>query len=237
MPFLLTFLAGMSTILGSILIFKKDDLNTIIGALSFASGVMITMSIVDLLPESYNLINFNTFLKIIYILLFMNIGIIISKIIDRRIVTENKLYKVGIVSMIAIILHNIPEGIITYITSRNNIKLGISISLAIAAHNIPEGISISIPIYYATKSHKKAILYTFISGISELLGAIISHLFLINITNNELGFLFSIVAGIMIYIAFTKLLPTSLSYKNKKITYLSFILGILFMLFSKFILK
>ena len=237
MPFLLTFLAGMSTVLGSILIFKKEDLNTIIWALSFASGVMITMSIVDLLPESYNLINFNNFLKIIYILLFMNIGIIISKIIDRGVVTENKLYKVGIVSMIAIILHNIPEGIITYITSRNNIKLGISISLAIAAHNIPEGISISIPIYYATKSHKKAIFYTFISGISELLGALLAHLFLINITNNELGFLFSIVAGIMIYISFTKLLPTSLSYRNKKITYLSFILGILFMVFNKFILK
>lgn len=237
MPFLLTFLASISTILGSVLIFKKQSLNIIIGALAFASGVMCTMSIIDLIPESYNLINSNLFLKVIYILIFINIGIIISTIIDRVVRLENNLYKVGIVSMLAIIIHNIPEGIITYITSSNNIKLGIMITIAIATHNIPEGITTSLPIYYSTGSKKKALIYTFVSGISELFGAILACLFLKDINNNSLGYIFSLVAGIMLYISLFELLPTSFSYKRKKITIVSFIIGVIFMIINRIILN
>ena len=76
---------------------------------------------------------------------------IIAQKIEKRAKNGIKLYKIGIISMIIIILHNIPEGIITFITSSSNINLGLKLSIAIALHNIPEGISISIPIYYSTK--------------------------------------------------------------------------------------
>ena len=72
------------------------------------------------------------------------------------VVEDTKLYKVGIVSMLAIILHNIPEGIATYVTGVSNKTLAISLTIAIALHNIPEGISIAVPIYYSTKSKLKA---------------------------------------------------------------------------------
>ena len=95
--------------------------------------------------------------------------------------TTNKenLYRVGIISMLAIILHNIPEGIATFISTTKDTSLGISLATSIAFHNIPEGISISIPIYYSTKSKTKAILYTFISALSEQIGAILTYLFLL----------------------------------------------------------
>ena len=80
--------------------------------------------------------------------------------------------------MIAMIIHNIPEGIATFITTNNDITLGISLAIAIALHNIPEGISIALPIYYSTNKKKKAIFYTLISGISEPFGAILAFLFL-----------------------------------------------------------
>ena len=105
-----------------------------------------------------------------------------------------------------LIIHNIPEGIITYITSYKNIHLGIKLSLAIALHNIPEGIIISIPLYYSTNSRKKALLYTSISGFSELFGAVIAKVFLANITNNVLGIILAVTAGIMIYISIFELL-------------------------------
>ena len=138
--------------------------------------------------------------------------------------------------MLTIILHNIPEGIATFISTTKNTHLGISLTIAIALHNIPEGISISVPIYYSTKSKLKAFLYTLLSALSEPLGALITYLFLYKYINNIiLGLLFSIIAGIMINISTQKLLPTSYSYKEKNITNIFFIIGIIFMLLKFFI--
>jgi len=161
--FILTTLAGLSTLLGTIIIFinKKKNNKIIIGSLSFAAGVMLTVSLTDLIPESINLLNktFIIFPAIIIMLIFIVIGIIISTAIDKYIPQrrEGELYKVGIISMLAIILHNIPEGIATFLSTENNITLGLSLTIAIALHNIPEGISISVPIYYATGSKIKAL--------------------------------------------------------------------------------
>lgn len=101
--------------------------------------------------------------------------------------------------------------------------------MAIALHNIPEGIAISIPIYYATKSKFQAFYYTFISALSEPFGALITYLFLQNfITTNIMGYLFAIIAGIMLQIAFCELLETARSYKMSKCVKLYFAIGCIF---------
>ena len=108
--------------------------------------------------------------------------------------------------MLSVTLHNIPEGITTFLTTTSNLKLGITLSLAIALHNIPEGIAIAIPIFYATKNRSKAFLYTVISGFSEFFGAIFAFLFLKEYLNFFLlSCLFGITAGIMIHISLTEL--------------------------------
>ena len=133
--------------------------------------------------------------------------------------------------MLAIIIHNIPEGIATFIATNSNVFLGFSLALAIALHNIPEGISISVPIYYATGNKKKALLYTLISALSEPIGAILAYLFLSKFINNTiLGLLFSLIAGIMLQISFCELLPSSKKY-NISTTFF-FILGVLIMIFN-----
>lgn len=102
-------------------------------------------------------------------------------------------------------------------------------TIAIALHNIPEGIAISIPIYYATKSKLLAFKYTLISALSEPFGAVITYLFLQDfITNNIMGYLFSIIAGIMIQIAFCELLKTAKGYNVNKTVKLFFLIGLLF---------
>ena len=118
MPFLLTFLASISTLLGGVLIFIKKQKNVIIYSLAFAAGVMITVSITDLIPEAFNLLitTYNNFYSILLILIFINIGIILSMIIDRFLPSNDELYRVGIVSMLAIILHNIPEDCSCYVS-------------------------------------------------------------------------------------------------------------------------
>ncbi|MCM1370504.1 MAG: ZIP family metal transporter [Clostridium sp.] len=234
--FILTTIAGFSTMIGTLLIFFKKNKKIIISSLAFASGVMLCVSLTDLIPESVKLINekFNTIPTILLVLIFIVIGIIISSYINLKLPIEKKenngLYKVGIFSMFAIIAHNIPEGIATFLATSTDTSLGIMLTIAIALHNIPEGISISIPIYYSLNSKKKAIGYTLISALSEPFGALLAYIFLSRVVNNQImGYIFSSIAGIMIYISLYELLPTSFKYKDKKRTIILFIIGIIFM--------
>jgi len=238
-PLILTSLAGLATLIGIIPIFVKikNKDYIIASACAFASGVMICISIFDLIPESISYLSgyFGSFGVISLCFIFMIIGIILSMILDSyidNVSSSGNLFKVGILSMIAIILHNIPEGIVTFIVSNKNIMLGVSICIAIALHNIPEGISIAVPIYYSTKSKKKAIFYTLLASLSEPFGAILTGLFLVNYVNDmALGLLFAFIAGIMIQISSGKLLPTGNNY-NKKMSFIFFIVGFIVMLTS-----
>ena len=125
-------------------------------------------------------------------LLFKLLDILLTKDVDN-------LYRVGIFSMLAIIVHNIPEGIITFILSSSDIRLGLFMGLSIALHNIPEGISIMVPVYYGSGSYKKAFLFTLIAGISEVVGGVVFYLLFNDYVNDLfLGSIFSFVAGIMI---------------------------------------
>lgn len=243
--FILTTFAGFSTLIGSIVIFikNKDKNNIICGSLSFAGAVMITVSFTDLIPESLTLLTnkYNNVFSLFLMFLGINLGIVLSLLIDKHfpnnnIKNNNKLYRVGIISMLAIILHNIPEGMATFMAGNTDLKLGISLAIAISLHNIPEGISISVPIFYATNSKIKALLYTALSGLSELFGALLTYLFLKPFINDTLmGLLFSIIAGIMLHISISELIPTSFNYNNKKLTIILFFVGILFMLVNHFI--
>ena len=240
--FLLTFIAGFSTMLGVLVIYikSKNHNKIIMASLSFAAGVMITVSITDLIPESILLLgnNLKNSTTIIISILSIVLGIIISMIIDYYLpdkpisnTKDKSLFKVGIISMIAIILHNLPEGIATFVATSSDVKLGISLTLAIAMHNIPEGISISVPIYYSTGSKKKAIFYTLISALSEPLGSLLAFIFLkIFINDTILGILFSLIAGIMLQISFCELLPAARKYDNKKYLFIFFTIGVIFML-------
>lgn len=241
LAFLLTLIAGLSTMIGIIFIFYKGNIiKATRYSLAFAAGVMFSVSILDLIPEALRLLT-NNLAKIKafkYITFFIITGFFMSTLIDIIIpenneVGDKKLYKLGIFSMLVIIIHNIPEGIATFLSSSTDISLGISLTIAIALHNIPEGISISVPIYSATESRGKALKLTLISALAEPLGAIIAFLFLKPIiTDNIMGCTLAIVAGIMSHISLVQLLPTSLKCNEKIKTFLIFILGIIFMLLS-----
>lgn len=242
LAFILSSLAGFSTIVGAFSIFlsKKKSLNFLIGGISFASSVMLFLSLFDLIPESINYFNitYKPFISIVLSLIFLSLGMCISIIIDKlfpNTFNEKSLYKLGIITTIGIIIHNIPEGIATFITTNKDLDLGISITIAIAMHNIPEGISISLPIYYYTRSLKKAFLYTFICAISEPFGALIAYLFL-KPSYNTFGTIYAIIAGIMIHISIYELLPEITKYKRYRITYVFYTLGLILVLINLLLL-
>lgn len=237
--FILSSIAGLSTIIGSLIIFisKKRTLNFLIGGIAFASGVMFFLSILDLIPESIIFLTNSYKIKpsILITLIFFVLGVCLSIIINKLFpstMNNKNLYNLGIITMIGITIHNIPEGIATFITTNENIKLGISITIAITMHNIPEGISIALPIYYYTKSKKKAIFYTVICAISEPIGAIIAYLFL-KPNYLTLGIVYAIIAGIMTYISMYELFPSITKYKRYRITYTFYILGLILVIVNK----
>ena len=233
-------LAGISTVIGSFIIFlniKSSD-NFISFCLSFSAIIMLGISIFELFPSSFifllNKYSFIILLIIISTLFIMGKGSI--NIINKMINNSNNLYKIGILNMIILILHNFPEGITTFATSINNINLGIKISFAIMLHNIPEGIVIAYPIYYSTGSKLKAINKTLLSGISEPIGALFGYIILKDYINEYMiSFLFIIVSILMIVLSIEYILPETYKYKNNKYIILGLILGILVVGLSLFL--
>lgn len=234
--FLLTIFAGLSTLIGYFMIFIKGDKEKIITfSLSFSASVMITLSFIDLIPLSLNYLNnYMFFLKFLIFIFFFLLGIYLSFFLSHQIDNHNSLKKIGIISLLTIILHNIPEGIVTFIISGIDLNLGISLGIAIGLHNIPEGISIAIPIYYGTNNKLKTFIIVFVAGLSEVLGAVVCFLFLSNCINNFfIGVIFAIISGMMINISISELLPEVLKYKKNKFIILGLIIGAIVIIISK----
>ena len=237
---LLSTIAGMSTMLGSLVIFfkiKNNFINKFITlCLSFSIAIMIGISITDLIPSSFfNLIlNYKLSVTLFTTLLSFGFGILIIILTNKLFQKDNNsLYKLGILSMITLMIHNFPEGIATFMGSMQDIKLGIKLSISIMLHNIPEGISIAVPIYYSTKSKKKALLHTFLSGFAEPLGALLAFLFLKSYINEVMiSIILIFVAGLMITLAIHEMYPKAMSYKCNKCIYIGLVLGIILIIIN-----
>jgi ZIP family zinc transporter len=108
-----------------------------------------------------------------------------------------KAFAIGYVHCIGHCYSQFPEGIATFVRLYLTQTIAIPVAVAIAIHNIPEGIAVSVPVYYATGSRRKAFWYSFLSGLSEPVGALIAYLILMPFLNNALfGIIFGVVAGI-----------------------------------------
>lgn len=249
-PVLLSFLAGLATVIGGFITFviKKDDLRMLSLGLGFSAGVMIFLSMTEIKSDAEELLLKyfpNNFLWITF--LGFIIGVFVAFCIDYFIPdhieeeefseekTENDIEahhgikRAGIITAVALALHNFPEGMATFFVSTQNLTLGIPVAIAIGLHNIPEGIAVALPIYYVTKKRRTAILYSFLSGIAEPIGAIISLVLLqIFLPQMFVGILFAMVAGIMVYISFDTLLPLSHKYGDWHMAIFGVMSGIIF---------
>jgi len=234
----LTLLAGLCTGIGSALAFFARRTNTqfLSTSLGFSAGVMIYVSLVEIFQKSRVALEEALGAGRGYwatVAAFFA-GIAIIALIDRLVPSfenphelhtaeqmndaqaaekQRKLYRMGIFSALAIGIHNFPEGLATFASALKDPHLGIAIAVAIAIHNIPEGIAVSVPIYYATGSRKKAFAYSFLSGLAEPVGAAVGYGLLFAFFNDVVfGLLFASVAGIMVFISLDELLPTAEQY-------------------------
>lgn len=240
--FTTTLLAGLSTGIGGIfsIILKRNN-NFLCFCLGLSVGAMICLSIIEIIPESIlYLSKYTTPNNWIMLIIFgFILGTVIVMLTNKLLMSgKNSLYKTGIITMIAVALHNLPEGIIVFMTSTKNIKLGMVIAIAIAIHNIPEGIAIATPIYHSTHNKWKSFYMAISSGFVEIMGGILCYILLSPfISNFTIGLMLSIVAGIMVYISLYNLLPESYRHGNKKYSYLGILCGTLIIIIAQILLK
>ncbi|MFA5480079.1 MAG: zinc transporter ZupT [Candidatus Muiribacteriota bacterium] len=252
--FLLTLFAGLSTGIGSAIAFfaKRTNTKFLCFSLGFSAGVMIYVSFTEIFAEANTSLSeiYGSKVGLFYTTLGFFGGIFLIALIDKFVpsyenphemhnveeISKEKLnkhghlYRMGIFTALAIAIHNFPEGIATFMAALKNPALGIPIAIAIAIHNIPEGIAVSVPIYYATGSRKKAFYYSFLSGLAEPLGALAGYFILMNFVSESIfGFVFAGVAGIMVFISLDELLPSAEKYGEHHISIYGLILGMLVM--------
>ncbi|HCC00487.1 MAG TPA: zinc transporter ZupT [Ruminococcaceae bacterium] len=241
--FLLTMGAGLATAVGSltILFSKKENKRFLAFSLGVAAGVMIFVSIGDLLPEAkkYLAVSLPKWQANFMALCFLGIGIFCAFGIDRLLphfqkitggARSNSLARVGMVTAVAVTLHNLPEGMATFLAGYTSLQIGLPVAVSIALHNIPEGIAVAAPIYYGTGKRAKAFVLSVLSGLSEPLGAVLAFTFLRPfLTSATLGILFAWVSGIMLYLSFAELLPAAEESKHTGFAVLGIFGGISFM--------
>ena len=256
--FLLTLFAGLSTGIGSAIAFftKTTNRKFLSVALGFSAGVMIYVSLVVIFAKAkesliagYGSESQGYWMTIVAFFT----GMLFIALIDKFVPSEEnpheihfieemsnpdaekkaKLMRMGTFVAIAITIHNFPEGFATFIAGLQEPELAWPIAVAIAIHNIPEGISVSVPIYYATGSRKKAFRVSFLSGVSEPIGAAVGYLILLPFMNDlVLGFTFAAVAGIMVFISLDELLPAAREYGEHHLSIYGLIAGMVVMAVS-----
>lgn len=254
----LTLMAGLATGIGSFIAFFAKTTNTkfLSFALGFSAGVMIYVSMIEIFFKAKDALvgalgevsgNWATVGG------FFG-GMLLIAMIDKFIpkqgnphelkkveemspgknpVRDPSLLKMGMFTALAIAIHNFPEGIATFTAALQDPALGIAIAIAIAIHNIPEGIAVSVPIYYATGDKKKAFKLSFLSGLSEPVGALVAFFILMPFLNDVMfGVIFAGVAGIMVFISLDELLPAAKKYDEAHLSIYGLIGGMAIMAVS-----
>lgn len=252
--FMLTLIAGLSTGIGSCIAFftKQTNKKFLSISLGFSAGVMIYVSMIEIFFKAQESLILALDKKLgswVTVIAFFG-GMLVIAIIDKLIPEEenpheikqvenedelhrSKLKRMGVFTAFAIGVHNFPEGLATFVSALQDPSIAIPIVVAIAIHNIPEGIAVSVPIYQATGSKAKALIYSFLSGLAEPVGALVGWLILMPIMNDMVfGIIFAGVAGIMVFISLDELLPTAREYGEHHLAIYGLISGMMVMAIS-----
>lgn len=234
----LTFLAGIATVLGGLMATHKVMLRrgALAVALSFSAGAMLYVSFTDILGKSQDafgeIYEGATAYGLMALSFFIGIGIMViadklipkeinpndqEGVVPKRSHAKRALMHSGLFIGLALCLHNFPEGFLVFMTAYDDPNVGIAIAIALAIHNIPEGIAIAAPLYAATKNRFASVGLAGLTGLAEPVGAVIGFLLLQNfLTPNVFGWVFGIVAGMMVFICIDELLPAAKRYETRQ---------------------
>ena len=226
----------LGPVIGSLLgVIKQPSEKFLYDMLSFAAGVMLAISFLQLIPESIQFSN--EWICITGII----IGALLMYLTDRLLPHIHpvlcsqeqgcELKKTALYLIIGISLHNLPEGMAMAVGSVTEMKTGIAIALAIAIHDIPEGICTAAPFYHATGKRMRSFFVSAATAFPVIIGFFIAHSIYKNIPLEFVGLIIGTTAGLMIYICADELIPSSCSRSTNHSTIFYLICGVVFVVF------
>ncbi len=238
--FVLTVLAGLSTGIGGLIVFfsQRSNRSILSLGLGFSAGVMVYISFVELLAEAEASLSghygetVGAWVAAGGFFAGMATIALIDKLVPAR---ENpheavpledgpgppsqgqagqqRLLRLGLMTALAIGIHNFPEGLATLIAAMTEPARGVSVAIAVAIHNIPEGIAVAVPIFYATGNRRRALSHAFLSGAAEPVGALVGYALAVAVLPEQaMGVIEAAVAGIMVFISLDQLIPNAHTY-------------------------
>ncbi len=231
MNLVLTLGAGLFTVLGAILVFLVKDKNqdkVVKVSMNLAIGSIVTLIALDLLPEIWEILseNFNILNSILFIIGFTIIGIIVLKFLDKYVHNHDEHHNhdcihnykhIGVVTGLAISLHNIIEGMAVYGTLTSNTSLGIKLIAGVGFHNIPLGMMLASAFYKSNNSKFKTLLNIVAISLTSFIGGLIMFANLEFLTKDVvIAMMLLITNGMLIYIAFFELLPQTIHIMKKE---------------------
>ena len=237
-PIVLTTVAGLSTGLGGVLaVLGKPTEKLLAASAGFAGGVMLTASLTDLLPEALHF--YSGYLPPLAcggaLAVLTALGMAAAGLLGKLLPEESELavrfgqgrdparaaaMRTALITGAALLLHNFPEGVLTFFAGTADPALGLRTAAAIALHNIPEGLAVAVPFAYAARSRAAGVLAALVSGLAEPLGAVLAWLFLRRFfTPGFLNGTVVLAAGIMVWVSFAQLLPDAFAPKHRAAQY------------------
>ena len=251
---LITLVAGIFFLFGFILVrFVKRKKELTILATSMALVVMLGMVFFDLMPEILEMsevLYFDRWQKLLYILIFMFIGMFILKIFDiflphhhhehhdhekNHEEHNSHLVHIGFIMTASLILHNILEGMSIYIIGTESLATGFLTALAVGCHNLPLGIEVASSMEVEKNNGLLKKVIAILLVLSSSFGAIILYLLGGNIPTIVLLALISLACGMILYIALFELLVEVMSYLKRRETYYGMAIGVIVLLLMTFI--
>ena len=238
----ITFLLGVFILIGTIISFFIRKQGKVLDFIfAFALSLLTMLIILDLLPE---IIEHLGITYIYLFLLFGMLGLLVFKVIDDFIplhedhkLTKNEVKKnyvhIGLLATIALIIHNIVEGMAIYLSACNDISLGLIMSIGVGLHNIPLGIIITTTLRASDAKSKDYLILLGSLFLSSFVGGLIPYLLNLNtVCGKVVGSLLSLTLGMLLYIIIFELWPKVIKSKNKKITIIGLITGVILLLLS-----
>ncbi len=249
MGLLVTLALGFFILLGAGIVFlMKNNDKFIQFSISLAFGVILMLITIDLLPEAYETIDSGNYIyNFLYIFLGAGSGFLFLKILDyfvpdhednhnTTLDDDKNLKHIGLVSSIALVIHNIVEGMAIYLLVTSDIKAGLLACIGVGLHNIPLGMVITSTFYKANNNKRKTLFIILGISLSTFIGGFFIYLFhLSNVIKLLESVSIVLTIGMLIYILLMELLPKIIYTKEKKITAIGILLGIMLLIITLFI--
>ena len=242
-PLLVSSIAGVSTAIGAVIIICSKNItdNQMGFSQGFAAGVMLAVSILDILPESFKnyFVYMNGFNAARSVAVLFAAGIVMGWAVcgvalpGTAVEQSDKTAsakRMALVTTAVMVFHNMPEGVLTFFSAAKDLTVGAKMALAVALHNIPEGMAIAAPVLYISGSKTKAFMRSFAAGMAEPFAGLVAYILLHSfITPAFLNGVMPMVAGVMCQAAVCELIPNSARISNFQHTLCGIITGIIVM--------